>query len=84
MSIKCLPPQPLPAGVRYYAEIVREIAAAEGLTPTGWHYGFQPDAAEIEYKASVHEHCDPSKLVARRIDTGRAESSGWTIFRIAA
>jgi hypothetical protein len=38
----------------------------------------------IEYKASVHEHCDPSKLVARRIDTGRAESSGWTIFRIAA
>lgn len=88
MSVKCLPPRPLPEGVKRYSDVVREIEAAEGIKSTGWHYKGQPDANEIAYKARVHEDCEPSQLVARHIDTGDtrpgADAGGWTIFRLAS
>ena len=78
MTVRQDPPRPLPAGHRYFHEVVAEIMEAEDLVQTGFHFSSEPSPAEIRRIAEVHEHCDAADLVARRIETGATRPS-WTL-----
>jgi hypothetical protein len=80
---------PMPPGYRSFQDVVREIAAAEGWTPTGFHFGWEPGAEELERIATVHfsnRHMDfnfpVEALHVRKIESDDPHES-WTVFRSA-
>lgn len=89
MSVMYRVHPPMPPGHRFFADVVREVATAEGWTPTGHHYGFEPDAAELERIARVH-YSNPhmgfvfpvEALHVRKIEHD-GPSQSWTVFRSA-
>lgn len=89
MSVMYRPAEPRPAGHRYFQDVVREIAQADALTPTGFHFGWEPGAAELERIAQVHfsnPHMDfsfPIEALHVRKIVSDGPREGWTVFRSA-
>lgn len=89
MGVMYRPAKSMPPDYRGFQDVVREIAAAEGWEPTGFHFGYKPSGSELEHIASVHfsnRNMD-FKFPVEALHLRKVESDdpyeSWTVFRSA-